>query len=466
MTDPLLDALDGLVPAPSATGDWDDVLARSSLRRTHGRRLLVVGVAAALVVVVAAPALAYLLGWIGRRDVAFSHAKPAPNIVKKRFYDLGLGAPPRFAFHVQAGRAREVGTFTIHGHPRKLWVAPTRGGGFCFFLEQSFGGCQRAQDRRRFPLSVSWMGATPRTDAPGSVGGTISSARAARLELVYEDGSRVDIPFVFVSKPIGAGFFSYDVKRAHWTRGHRARALLALDARGHELARQAFPYVRRRRVVHVPLPLRPRTPRTLPTTTVPPTPPLQRASARGVSVVAGANGSAIFRTGDIDLELRPLLARSVDFVCFRIVRVFGILEDRALGIEGRLAPTVALRYFGVRPPWDGCEIQGEYGHRWPDRFGSHSAVELPFTAVGRRWFSDRAAARDLALFVRSRRMHELRKETGAVFARDLRAAYPSLGRIRYRLTPTGVTFSEGRFRVVVSHGRIVRQNLKPYAFVF
>jgi hypothetical protein len=98
-------------------------------------------------------------------------------------------------------------------------------------------------------------------------------------------------------------------------------------------------------------------------------------------------------------------------------------------------------------------------------------VEIPLTPRGRRFFADRAAARDLALFVRSRRMQQIRKLDGAAFERALRSAYPRLGRIQYTLTSRGVTFTETsstgkRFEVVVRDGRIVRQNLKPYAVVF
>jgi hypothetical protein len=43
--------------------------------------------------------------------------------------------------------------------------------------------------------------------------------------------------------------------------------------------------------------------------------------------------------------------------------------------------------------------------------------------------------------------------------------------IRFTLTRTGVVFEKSsdtgkRFRVVVRRGRIARQNLSPYAFVF
>ena len=39
-------------------------------------------------------------------------------------------------------------------------------------------------------------------------------------------------------------------------------------------------------------------------------------------------------------------------------------------------PRVAIRTFGIPKPFDGCEIQGAYGHVWPDRNGSHTAVEI------------------------------------------------------------------------------------------
>jgi len=136
----LLEKLDQLVPREDVFGDWDDVLARAGAsaeeprvgRSRMPRRRLLIAVAVALAVAaLAAPALALLLGWIDRRDVSFSRSRPAPNVVKKHFYDLGIGAPPRFAIGVRAGRAREVGKYRVRGEVRALWVAPTRDGGFC-----------------------------------------------------------------------------------------------------------------------------------------------------------------------------------------------------------------------------------------------------------------------------------------------------------------------------------------------
>jgi hypothetical protein len=120
----------------------------------------------------------------------------------------------------------------------------------------------------------------------------------------------------------------------------------------------------------------------------------------------------------------------------------------------------------------------------PDRNGSHSAAEVAFTARGERYFTDRAAARDLALFVRSDEMHRIRKLTGdrlrAALDRTYGGAISELrsatapfrpNRVGYVIRSDGVTFVErsatGRlFNVVVTQGRIVSQNVKPLGFVY
>jgi len=71
--------------------------------------------------------------------------------------------------------------------------------------------------------------------------------------------------------------------------------------------------------------------------------------------------------------------------------------------------------------------------------------------------------------VRSLRVQRIRKQEPNAAVRELRAH--AHGRIRFAATRDGVTFwvtspTGRRFEVVVRHRRIVRQNLKPYAFVF
>jgi hypothetical protein len=142
---------------------------------------------------------------------------------------------------------------------------------------------------------------------------------------------------------------------------------------------------------------------------------------------------------------------------------------------GRFASRVGVQLGGVGTPLDGCEVQASIGRRWPDTLGNHAAVEIPLTTAGRRFFADRAAARDVALFVRSRRMHELRREPPAQAKRDIEAAYArdlAYSPIRINAVDSHtLRFSErsstGRtFSVTIRDGRIKGQNLKPYGFVF
>jgi len=60
------------------------------------------------------------------------------------------------------------------------------------------------------------------------------------------------------------------------------------------------------------------------------------------------------------------------------------------------------------PPFDVCQIWGTYGRYWNDAEGTHELVEVPFTAVGRRYLEERATARDLAYFVRTRKLRRIR----------------------------------------------------------
>lgn len=487
MSDLLGEGLDRLVPAVHEDGDWDDVLRRTGVaaRRRRPRRRALIALAAVLastIGVLATPAFGVqrlLLDLLGRKNVSFANSRSAPNVVKKQFLDLSLGAPPTLSPEVIASRARVVATFTISGHPRKLWVAPTRRGGYCYTFERAFGGCrQTAAERGTARFGVTWTGKS--ANAPGSMvviraGGDITAPQATKIVASYADGTSVDVPFVWVSEPIAAGFYSYDVPVAHWTRAHRLVRLRLYGLHGKLLGAQSFP-LRQPPHSRPPVPARIVTPAARVLRTRPPaapTQPLQRASGDGFGVVVGHNGSVQFTQTGTTPVLRRLDGHSAGYSCFRLTREFGIFTVRGDGEGGSFAPTVGFALSGVGTPLDGCEVQASFGRRWPDPLGEHAAVEIPLTPAGRRFFADRATARDLALFVRSRRMHTLRREHGSRLIRDLHAAYPALAHSRIRIEPTatGAVYSEtsptGRtFTVTVSHGRIVKQNLKPYGFVF
>jgi hypothetical protein len=60
------------------------------------------------------------------------------------------------------------------------------------------------------------------------------------------------------------------------------------------------------------------------------------------------------------------------------------------------------------PPFDVCEISGTYGRYWNDEEGTHELVEVPFTPIARRFLAERATARDLAYFIRTKKLHRIR----------------------------------------------------------
>lgn len=499
MTAELLElAVNELVPSfADEAPQWADVVARSGRQRPvrrsrlswrgHPRRAVALVFAIVLVVLLATPAFGlqgYVLHLLGRKNVSFANSPSAPNVVKKQFLDLPIGAPAKWATPVQAANARTVATFSIAGHPRKLWVAPTTRGGYCYTFELNFGGCRQSEsDRAGARLGVTWQGGSARQGVNESIvtriGGDITARAAARITARYADGTTADIPFVWVSAPIAAGFFSYDIPTAHWNKAHRLLSLTLYSRAGKQLGQQTFHYRATPVPVRVPtIPSHVGTPqqRVLPTAPdVAPSAPLQRGSADGFSVVVGHNGSVQFtQIGETPI-LHELVGKSAGFSCFRLTSEFGIFTVRGLGQGGRFAPKVGFSLQGVGTPVDGCEVQASIGRTWPDRLHNHAAVEIPLTAKGRTFFADRAAARDLALFVRSQRMHQLRKEPAPQARTDILHTYgKQLAHSPIKITvldSATLRFSEtsttGKpFSVTVDNGRISSQNLKPYAFVF
>ncbi len=517
------DALELLVP-PFADdrGDWDEILRRVKATsqapsapaqlaprpRRVTRRLLIAAVAmlvlTALVVTPAFGIRSLIAGLFDRTDVPFT-GESAPFEVKRDFYDLSLGVPPSMAPEAIASQARRVATFRLGGRARVLWVAPTRDGGYCYLFADSFGGCRTARERNgaQAPppgyVHPERLGVTFETPARDKVpyvsriGGDIRADSADSLSVVYADGSKTPVRFYYVSKPIAAGFFLAALPAGHDTTATRATAIEVRDKAGLLLARQLFVYEdqaslakRRERLREalenarqLPPPIR-RSPK-LP----PPAAPLQGGEAGGVSVVVGRNNVAVFDTSGATPSVRRLIAgRQVGYHCYR--RLPYHTTPVSLGGSLTTFGNVAIRMQGqdVRPPYIGCDIQGSYGHTWPDRLGGHSAVELPLSPAGRRFFEDRAAARDLALFVRSRTMHETRKLSGQALRQAIRTRYgaaivelgtpketPATGQIGYVTEGNTTTFVKQsttgrRFFVRIVDGHIKAQNVKPLAFVF
>jgi hypothetical protein len=256
------DLLDELArAAETEEAAWEDVLARAALldarsagngdaagaahgghlRRsrphlstTRRRGLLVVAVAAlALVVVVVAAGYA-----LGHPIIDFGTAPKAPPKVVKDFGSLQVGAPPGMAPNVLPHQTRRITSVRIDGKKHVLWVAPTKQGGFCDEWSDAFGGC-RADRNDTFASHIDVTVQGTRNDTGVAVlGGSFFQSDGERLQVAYADGTSADIPFVWVTAPIDAGFYLYRVPDANRVEAHRPVSVTLLDGSDKVLDRE------------------------------------------------------------------------------------------------------------------------------------------------------------------------------------------------------------------------------------
>jgi hypothetical protein len=166
----------------------------------------------------------------GRTNVDFAGAPLAPRATFEsivRASSRSGGAPPI----VLAAPARQVALVQWRGKQRPLLVAPTTGGGFCESLSGPYGGtlCRPGSARNRNGLNTGLTG-----DAGGPIGfnGSFLDARGTRLEVAYQDGRTSDIPTIWVSSPVRAGFFVFNMAKLHRRPGHRPIALSLFSTNG------------------------------------------------------------------------------------------------------------------------------------------------------------------------------------------------------------------------------------------
>jgi hypothetical protein len=221
----------------------------SATPRTRVPRRLVVGMAsvAMLGVLVAAPAFG-----LHREVFDFLSSEPASERVQLEFARLDVTAPPEWRPGIIAGEARKVTEMMVRGKRRILSVAPTQNGGYCFQWTGFFGGChdpdRPARPRPRGPHGdlnthfFSWGGHVTE-EAMTLLGGHVRAKSVERLEVEFADGERDEVPLTWVSEPIDAGFYLYDVPERHRRKETRVDALVGRDADGDVVARATFfPY--------------------------------------------------------------------------------------------------------------------------------------------------------------------------------------------------------------------------------
>jgi hypothetical protein len=216
-------------------------------------------------------------------------------------------------------------------------------------------------------------------------------------------------------------------------------------------------------------------------------PPLQSGSAHGVSVRVFAPNMAVFDTKRIDPSIRRLLRGQIGYSCFRAAPRTARRRGVA-GASGALRLRYVVRMRGVEAPFDGCQISGTFGRRWGSGRSWHAPVELALTPAGRRHFAERAAARELAYFVRSPAMSAVRRALkreagdppaadalasrfpGAVAAVATSDAPPPVGKIGVWTDPDRILVRkavDGRVLFVeLREGRIARTNISGLTKVF
>jgi hypothetical protein len=222
--------------------------------------------------------------------------------------------------------------------------------------------------------------------------------------------------------------------------------------------------------------------------------PLQHGVAPGVTVDVYRDNLIVFRLASVTSALarRLRVTRTVSLQCVKARfdghswSVDGTGASPNFGREMYVSlPTSSLGLYRIaKPPYDGCSLGTTRGWKWNDPHGTHREVEIGFTAIGRRFYDEQAAARDLALFVRQREIQRLRhggavpfaalarRYSGRVVALTSASAAPASGQIGYWFGGAGTfTFSTASARgrrlfVEVREGKIVRHNLAQLAFVF
>ncbi len=220
-------------------------------QRPRRRRLVVLlAVAAILGTLAVAPAFGVgdaLLHLFGRSEVPFAGAPPAASVIKREFSDMSSGAPKGMDPRVTSGQARLAGTFDFGATKRRVWVAPTETGGFCYFIEGISGGCSETRTEA-VVLDGSFFarpGAT--TPALDALAGRIYLPQATQLRVSFEDGRTTVLPFVYVSAPIDAGFFVYRPSPAEERPGHRPADIVVADSSGAEIGRATIDWAHEER---------------------------------------------------------------------------------------------------------------------------------------------------------------------------------------------------------------------------
>lgn len=213
-------AMDDGPPFPS----WEDAVERSATFTSQRRRRIVGTVVAVLLALVAVPALA-----LGGHVLFFQDAEPAPKRVVEKFEDLDRQAPPDLAPRPVSAETRKVISEPLSdGRIAVLWVSPAANGGYCVSVDPPGAGPGCTGRVKPF----TWGAVSASSRSVVVVYGSALSKNAASVELRYDDGSSFKVGITYVTAPIDAGFFMFELPTGTSASGKKPTQLSLLSQDG------------------------------------------------------------------------------------------------------------------------------------------------------------------------------------------------------------------------------------------
>lgn len=181
-------------------------------------RRWVIATAAAIAIVIAAPAVALTTGVI-----EFDKTPRVSHERQLRFSELvDRGAPPEMDPRVVPFSARYVSSFSRGRETVDLWVAPTDRGGFCYSFTNFTSGCRATRTVNLGSVVIPlgefrpWLidlttYRTGTSTSPRTLAGNVLALADSRIFVSYADGERLELSVTWVSPPISAGFFFLEI---------------------------------------------------------------------------------------------------------------------------------------------------------------------------------------------------------------------------------------------------------------
>jgi hypothetical protein len=515
--DPIRDRFDGLAD-PRDDSDWSDVRRRARRRGLRTGAVLAAATAV-LVALIVAPGIGLggrIIGLFTGPGKPVPLAKLASNdqrmVVTSLCRHVTLVTPPGRAPQTKCRDGSPTVSEIANNGERAYWKIAYPDGRLCVASgsahirrDRIFGDSQIGEMGCSEGASAARLLPSPKRPITTQIAGSFSPGTGehhltrvtglagegvATVALVDKGG------FAFKTSAEGRQYALAGFPSKNWV------AIVAYDASGSEVYREDLPGRGTPRPVQVPAAPRAEPPPVYRPQPPPAGKPIQHAEVAGATIDVYASGVAAV---DFTSETGPFaflrkhggerdgVTLECGLVAFGAGRwatySWGASRPLAREVRANVTSRPPMRGGGPTPPFDACAVRGRYGRRWDEHVGYHSAVEFAFNDTAKRFFAERAAARRIAYFVRSPKMHEIRRALKAggtapsseeiaarfdssVVALATKSETPPLGKVgvwsdREATIVASERADDGRrMWVELDHGRLGPHNLHSLAFVF